>query len=106
VREKGVLPLEKAIQGMTGTAAKVFGIKERGLLKPGYWADIVVYDPKMIMDNPKRLVYDLPGGEPRLTRDSQGFLYTFVNGTPVIDEGKISSTAQERGGGQVLRSRD
>jgi N-acyl-D-aspartate/D-glutamate deacylase len=106
VREKGVLPLEKAIQGMTGTPAKVFGIKERGLLKPGYWADIVVYDPKMIMDNPKRLVYDLPGGEPRLTRDSQGFLYTFVNGTPVIDEGKISSTAQERGGGQVLRSRD
>jgi N-acyl-D-amino-acid deacylase len=104
VRDKGVLELEKAIKAMTTTPAKVFGIKERGALKTGYWADVVVYDPKTIMDSPKRIVNDLPGGEPRLTRDSQGILYTFVNGQPVMDEGKISLTAHEQPGGQVLRS--
>jgi len=104
VRDKGILQLEKAVASLTTAPARVYGIKERGQLTPGYWADVVIYDPKTIMDGPKRLVRDLPGGEPRLTRDAQGILYTLVNGQPLVDEGKISPKALENPAGQVLRA--
>lgn len=105
VRDKGTLKLEEAVKSLTSTPARVYGIKERGTLKTGYWADVVIYDPKTIMDGPKRLVHDLPGGQPRLTRDSQGIIYTFVNGEPLVEEGKVSPTITENGGkGQVLRA--
>ncbi len=105
VRDKGLLELEKAVASLTTAPAHVYGIKGRGQLKTGYWADVVVYDPNTIMDGPKRLIRDLPGGEPRLTRDAQGILYTLVNGQPLVDEGKISpETASERPTGQVLRA--
>jgi N-acyl-D-aspartate/D-glutamate deacylase len=105
VRDKGLLQLEQAVASLTTAPARVYGIKERGRLTPGYYADVVIYDPKTIMDGPKRLVRDLPGGEPRLTRDSQGILFTFVNGQPLMNEGKIDpQVAAERPNGQVLRA--
>jgi N-acyl-D-aspartate/D-glutamate deacylase len=102
VRDKGALQLEKAVASLTSTPAKVYGIQERGLLKVGYWADVVVYDPTTITDSPKRLVYDLPGGEPRLVRDCQGLCYSLVNGQFVVEEGKVR--AEAGGAGQVLRA--
>lgn len=105
VRDKGLLQLEQAVASLTTAPARVYGIKERGRLTPGYYADVVIYDPKTIMDGPKRLVRDLPGGEPRLTRDSQGILFTFVNGQPLMNEGKIDpQVAAEHPSGQVLRA--
>lgn len=53
------------------------------------------------MDGPKRLVYDLPGGEPRLLRDCQGLCYSLVNGQLLVEKGKVKV---EAGAGQVLRS--
>jgi N-acyl-D-aspartate/D-glutamate deacylase len=104
VRDKGALKLEAAVKSLTSTPASIYGINGRGLLRPGYYADVVVYDPATIIDNPKRLVYDLPGGEPRLTRDATGINYVFVNGQPLVSEGKISEAARERPSGQILRS--
>ncbi len=105
VRDKKLLQLEKAVASLTTAPARVYGIKERGQLTPGYFADVVIYDPKTIMDGPKRLVRDLPGNEPRLTRDAQGILYTFVNGQTLVEDGKLSAeTAATRPNGQVLRA--
>lgn len=104
VRDKGALQLEAAVKSLTSTPARIYGIKERGMLRPGYFADVVVYDPTTIIDNPKRLVHDLPGGEPRLTRDATGINYVFVNGQPLISEGKIAPQALEKPSGQLLRA--
>lgn len=50
VRERGVMPLEAAIRKMTSKAAEIFGIQKRGLVREGYFADIVVFDPETVKD--------------------------------------------------------
>ncbi|BCS89572.1 N-acyl-D-amino-acid deacylase family protein [Pseudodesulfovibrio sediminis] len=50
VREEQVMPLETAVQKMTGTPATTFGIEKRGFLKPGHYADLVLFDPETIRD--------------------------------------------------------
>ena len=50
VREKGLLTIEEAIHKMTGFPAQRLGFQDRGLIKMGHWADIVVFDPKTIID--------------------------------------------------------
>jgi N-acyl-D-aspartate/D-glutamate deacylase len=93
VRERKLLGLEKAVASLTGIPAAVYGIKDRGRLTPGFWADLVIYDPATIMDGPKRLVNDLPGGEPRLVRDCQGIIYSIVNGQPLVNPSGQTSDA-------------
>ena len=51
VREQKLMPLETAIQKMTSLAAENAGIKNRGLITPGYYADLVLFDPETIIDN-------------------------------------------------------
>ncbi|HNT49402.1 MAG TPA: amidohydrolase family protein, partial [Cyclobacteriaceae bacterium] len=51
VREQKLMPLETAIQKMTSLAAENVGIKNRGLIAPGYFADLVLFDPETVMDN-------------------------------------------------------
>jgi N-acyl-D-aspartate/D-glutamate deacylase len=51
VREAGLLPLEEAIHRMTGLTAQHLGIKNRGLIKPGHAADLVLFDPATVVDN-------------------------------------------------------
>ncbi len=77
-REEKVLRLEDAIRKMTSLPAQVLGLKDRGLLKEGYWADIVVLDPDSVADT---ATYDDPKNYPR------GIDYVLVNGSIVIDGG-------------------
>jgi len=85
VRELGVLRLEEAVRKLTSQPAGVFGISGRGSLKEGNFADLVLFDPATVGRGPKRRVFDLPGGAPRLTSDALGVHGVWVNGVRVAD---------------------
>jgi N-acyl-D-aspartate/D-glutamate deacylase len=97
VRRLGVLKLEEAVRKLTSQPAEVFGIERRGALKPGYFADLLLFDPAGVDRAPKRRVHDLPGGHPRLTTDAIGVHGVWVNGTR-LEEGKLP--------GKLLRASD
>ena len=90
VRRERVLGLEDAVRRMTGFPAQRLGLHRRGLLKPGFWADVVVFDPEEIEDT---ATYDNPRQFP------EGIEYVIVNGHLVVDKGQYTGAA----GGQVLR---
>jgi N-acyl-D-amino-acid deacylase len=78
-REWGVLPLEIAVQKMTSIPAQRMGLTERGLLRPGLYADITVFDPKMVID---RETYQNAHAFP------SGIEYVIVNGRLVVEWGR------------------
>jgi N-acyl-D-aspartate/D-glutamate deacylase len=80
VRERGALTLEDAVRRLTGAPAQLFGIRGRGILRPGYAADLMLFDPKSVARGPKRRVFDLPGGHARLTTPALGVHGVWVNG--------------------------
>ena len=90
VREKRVLPLERAVNKMTGMPAARLGLRDRGLVKEGLIADVVVFDPATIAD---QATYERPHQYP------VGIDYVFVNGTAVVDVGKYTNARA----GLVLR---
>lgn len=83
VRREGVLSLEEAIRKMTAMPAQRMGLLERGLVREGMWADLVIFDPERIED---RATFDQPHQFPR------GIPYVIVNGEVVIDEGAHTGT--------------
>jgi len=90
VREEHKLTLEDAIRKFSALPAQRMRLTDRGVLKEGMWADVVVFDPEAIkevatFENPNQL--------------SQGMEYVLVNGVPVIDQGKMTGTRP----GKVLR---
>jgi N-acyl-D-aspartate/D-glutamate deacylase len=80
VRRLGVLKMEEAVKKLTGEPAAVFCIRERGRLAPGYHADLLLFDPATVDRGPKKRVFDLPGGHPRLTTEPVGVHGVWVNG--------------------------
>jgi len=80
VRERGALTLPQAVRQLTGAPAQLFGIRGRGVLKPGYAADLMLFDPAAVGRGAKRRVFDLPGGHPRLTTPARGLHGVWVNG--------------------------
>jgi N-acyl-D-aspartate/D-glutamate deacylase len=91
VREKNVLPLEIAIHKMTGATARALKLKDRGLLKEGYAADVAIFDPQDFRD---RATYRDPHQYPTGARTS-----VIVNGTLVVE----NATHTEALPGKVLR---
>jgi N-acyl-D-amino-acid deacylase len=81
VREEKLLTLHDAIRRMTSYPAQKLGIKDRGMLKEGYWADIAIFDDQMIID---KATYE----NPRLL--SEGVEYVFVNGVLALKNGKVT----------------
>ena len=82
VRKEHTLTLEDAVRKMTSLAASRVGITDRGILRPGMMADVTVFDPSTIQDVAS---YNDP------LRYSTGVKYLFVNGTPVVRDGKITA---------------
>jgi N-acyl-D-aspartate/D-glutamate deacylase len=99
IRERGLMPLERAIHKLTARPAELFGIRERGRLVRGWHADVVLFDPTRVIDLPTRLVHDLPGGGPRLVTRAEGIEAVIVNGRVAVERGELTG---ERAG-QVLR---
>jgi N-acyl-D-aspartate/D-glutamate deacylase len=82
VREEGKLRLEEVIRKFTALPAQRMRLVDRGVLKAGMWADIVVFDPEAVWD---RATFENPN------QLSEGMRYVLVNGIPVIDEGRATS---------------
>ncbi|MDH3319124.1 MAG: amidohydrolase family protein [Betaproteobacteria bacterium] len=80
VRERGALSLPEAVRRLTSTPAELFGIRNRGALKPGYAADLMLFDPRTVGRGAKQRVFDLPGDHPRLTTPARGLHGVWVNG--------------------------
>jgi N-acyl-D-aspartate/D-glutamate deacylase len=80
VRELGVLTLADAAWRLTGQPAQLFGLRSRGVLKPGYHADLLLFDPAAVKRGPKRRVHDLPAAQPRLMAGAVGVHGVWVNG--------------------------
>ena len=99
VRERGALTLEAAIRKLTGMQAQIFGITDRGLLRSGMAADVVVFDPATVRPEEPELVHDLPGGAARLVQQASGIHLVLVNGEPILEGGKLTGARP----GQVLR---
>lgn len=79
VREEGVMPLEDAVRKMTSAVATRLGIQDRGLVREGMIADLVLFDPERIID---RATYERPH------QLSEGVQHVFVNGVAVVSEGR------------------
>jgi len=100
VRERKLMPLEDAVYRLTGLPAAIFGLKERGVVRQGNIADIVVFDPTAIGAGPIYSRADLPGGNARLFCDAIGVKDVIVSGTPIIRDGQFTGAMP----GKVLRS--
>jgi len=87
LRGRKLVPVEKAVQMMTGQPAALFGLRERGLVRAGFAADLLVFDPGAVGSEPARLVHDLPGDTPRLYAGSHGVVRVLVNGTETVRDG-------------------
>ncbi len=88
VRDRGVMPLERAVHKLTGEPAAVYGLDDRGLLEAGRAADLVVFDPDTVAPGPLRRVRDFPADGERLTADAPvGVRHTLVNGVPIRVDG-------------------
>ena len=100
LRGRKLLSLERAVQALSDTPAKLFGLSERGRIAPGYHADLVLFDPATVGAGEIVTRNDLPGGSARLFAPSAGVARVFVNGTPIVIDGE----ATEARPGRVLRA--
>jgi N-acyl-D-aspartate/D-glutamate deacylase len=100
LRGRQLISLERCVQLMTQAPAQLFGLRERGELREGFHADVVVFDPEQVATDEVKLVNDLPGGTARLFADAIGVLRVIVNGTTIVNEGKQTGALP----GKVLRS--
>jgi len=99
-RERGVLSLEQAVHKLTFQVATVYGITGRGLVQPGYAADLAVFNPDTVSACEPEWADDYPAGTGRLIQRAIGMHYTIVNGKVICEDGKITGELP----GQVLRS--
>lgn len=104
VREKGALTLEEAVRMVTSRPAEVVGIHDRGRLALGLAADLVIFDPATIGDEPLRRVHDLPGGADRLVADARGIDAVIVNGRILRRDNRDVIAPDGVLPGQVLRN--
>jgi N-acyl-D-aspartate/D-glutamate deacylase len=96
VRERGALPLERAVHKLTGQLAGLFRFEDRGVLRPGAHADVCVFDPATVGPGKIRRVRDFPAGADRLTADTPtGIRHVLVNGTPIHADGARCEQAVE-----------
>ena len=85
-RERGDLSLEQAVRAVTSAVADAYRIQDRGRLRPGAWADLMLFDPRTVGRGPKRRVNDLPTGASRLDTPAVGLHGVWVNGVRTLSE--------------------
>lgn len=100
VRERGLLRVEEAVRRLTSDTAGFVGLADRGVLRPGAYADVNVIDPDGLALDLPRYVHDLPGGAGRFVQRARGYHCTVVNGTVTFVDGEHTGELP----GRVLRS--
>jgi len=103
VRERQALPLEAAVRLITSAPAQIFGIPDRGQLTPGLAGDITVFDPRAVACHEEEIVNDMPDGGPRYVSRASGIQWSFVNGRPIIQDGRLPEPGAAADGGRVIR---
>jgi N-acyl-D-aspartate/D-glutamate deacylase len=105
VRDKEVMPLERAIYKLTGEPARVYGLHDRGTISEGKAADLCVFDRETVAPGPLHRVYDFPANGERLTADAPvGMTHTLVNGVPIRVDGAPAKEGLASRPGVVLRT--
>ncbi|WP_422001318.1 N-acyl-D-amino-acid deacylase family protein [Reyranella sp.] len=94
------LPLELVVRKQTADTARLFGLRDRGQLRPGFRADVNLIDFDALSFERPHLVHDLPTGAARLMQKAQGYVATLVNGQTIQENGEDSLARP----GMVLRS--
>jgi N-acyl-D-aspartate/D-glutamate deacylase len=100
VREKGVFSLEELIHRFTEVPARLYGLRDRGTVNEGSWADLVILDPDKVEAGQLHTVHDLPAGAPRLVTESAGIHRVCVAGEDVAVDGEITDARP----GSLIRS--
>jgi N-acyl-D-amino-acid deacylase len=100
VREKEALTLEEAVRQITYNTATLWGLHDRGLLREGMAADLVVFDADQVGARLPEVVHDLPSGATRLKQTADGILNTVVNGEILLSNNDHSGATP----GRLLRS--
>jgi N-acyl-D-amino-acid deacylase len=102
IRERKIMSLEEGVRKLTFMVASIFGLNDRGLIRPGMAADLVLFDPQTVGDCEAELANDLPGGEKRLIQRAKGVQMTVVNGQVLTEAGKHTGALP----GKVLGRKD
>jgi len=100
VRELQAMTLEEAVRKLTFVPASAFGLHDRGLIRPGLAADLVVFDPDTVSPGELDQIADFPAGAVRMRRLPRGIEHTIVNGEVLIEEGEHTGAYP----GRVARS--
>ncbi|MFI8832352.1 amidohydrolase family protein [Streptomyces afghaniensis] len=100
LRGRKLVGLEQAVKMLTDDPARLFGLRERGQVREGWHADLVLFDPERIDAGPATLVHDLPGDSPRLDSRALGVRAVWVNGVEAIRDDVVTGAVP----GRVLRS--
>jgi N-acyl-D-amino-acid deacylase len=100
VRERQIMSLEEAIRKLTFVPASLFEFSDRGLVRPGMAADLIVFDPATISPLEPGEAHDLPGGAKRRKQLAQGIEWTLVNGQVLLERGEHTGAYP----GKVARS--
>jgi N-acyl-D-aspartate/D-glutamate deacylase len=90
------MPLEWVIQRLSSEPARTIGLNDRGVIAPGYKADLNVIDYDRLNVGPLHVVYDLPAGGRRLNQRTEGYVATIVSGMPVYREGESTGALPGR----------
>lgn len=104
VRDRELMPMEKAVRKLSGVQADLFNLVDRGYLREGAYADVVVFDPDTVAPGSLRRVRDFPANAERLTADaSEGITHVLVNGTPIRRDGEVDQGGVDAHPGDILR---
>jgi N-acyl-D-aspartate/D-glutamate deacylase len=99
-RDHGLMGIEEAVHLITQAPAELYGLRERGVLREGWKADVVVFDSVTVASSGIEMRYDLPGGAGRLVAGSVGIEHVLVNGVPIVSDGALTDARP----GTLLRS--
>lgn len=100
LRGRRLVPLEQAVKMLTHDPAQLFGLRERGRVREGFHADLVLLDPERVDAGQATLVHDLPGDSPRFDSKAIGIRAVWVNGVVAIRDDEVTGAVP----GTVLRS--
>ena len=88
MRERGVFPIEEGVRRLTSDTADLFGMTDRGVLRPGSFADVNVIDLDQLALELPEYVHDFPGGAGRYVQRAKGYRTTVVNGRVSLEDGR------------------
>ena len=100
VRDEGLFGIEEGVRRLTSDTASLIGLTDRGVIRPGAYADVNVVDVDGMSLSLPEIVHDFPGGSPRFIQRATGIDHTIVNGRHFMDHGRHTGTLA----GRLLRS--